>query len=109
MRAVSVPALDGSRGLHITMISSGFAAIGDQEAAPAGAKALGLAADRLAVIAAAVELGPDTPLVLIAERAGVGIASLHRYFPTTAALFAEVSARDVSHAAASGPRDHRAR
>ncbi len=44
-----------------------------------------------AVIAAAVELGPDTPLVLIAERAGVGIASLHRYFPTTAALFAEVS------------------
>lgn len=44
-----------------------------------------------AVIAAAVELGPDTPLVLIAERAGVGVASLHRYFPTTAALFAEVS------------------
>jgi AcrR family transcriptional regulator len=44
-----------------------------------------------AVIAAAIELGPDTPLVLIAERAGVGIASLHRYFPTTAALFAEVS------------------
>jgi AcrR family transcriptional regulator len=43
------------------------------------------------VIAAAIELGPDTPLVLIAERAGVGIASLHRYFPTTAALFAEVS------------------
>jgi AcrR family transcriptional regulator len=44
-----------------------------------------------AVIAAAIELGPDTPLVLIAERAGVGVASLHRYFPTTAALFAEVS------------------
>ncbi len=44
-----------------------------------------------AVVEAAIELGPDTPLVLIAERAGVGIASLHRYFPTTAALFAEVS------------------
>ncbi|MEZ4399164.1 MAG: TetR/AcrR family transcriptional regulator [Kofleriaceae bacterium] len=44
-----------------------------------------------AVVAAAVELGPDATLVLIAERAGVGIASLHRYFPTTAALFAEVS------------------
>ncbi|MBP9203461.1 MAG: TetR/AcrR family transcriptional regulator [Kofleriaceae bacterium] len=45
----------------------------------------------LAVIAAAIELGPDTPLARIAERAGVGLASLHRYFPTTAALFAEVS------------------
>lgn len=44
-----------------------------------------------AVIAAAIELGPDTPLVQIAERAGVGIASLHRYFPTAASLFAEVS------------------
>jgi AcrR family transcriptional regulator len=44
-----------------------------------------------AVIAAAIELGPDTPLARIAERAGVGIASLHRYFPTTASLFAEVS------------------
>jgi AcrR family transcriptional regulator len=42
------------------------------------------------VITAAIELGPDT-LALIAERAGVGIASLHRYFPTSAALFAEVS------------------
>jgi AcrR family transcriptional regulator len=44
-----------------------------------------------AVITAAMELGPDTTLTLIAERAGVGIASLHRYFPTSAALFAEVS------------------
>ncbi len=44
-----------------------------------------------AVIAAAIELGPETPLARIAERAGVGLASLHRYFPTTAALFAEVS------------------
>jgi len=44
-----------------------------------------------AVVGAAIELGPDASLALIAERAGVGIASLHRYFPTTAALFAEVS------------------
>lgn len=44
-----------------------------------------------AVVAAAIELGPDASLVAIAERAGVGVASLHRYFPTTAALFAEVS------------------
>jgi AcrR family transcriptional regulator len=44
-----------------------------------------------AVVAAAIELGPDAPLLLIAERAGVGIASLHRYFPSTASLFAEVS------------------
>ncbi len=44
-----------------------------------------------AVVAAAIELGPDASLAMIAERAGVGVASLHRYFPTTAALFAEVS------------------
>jgi AcrR family transcriptional regulator len=44
-----------------------------------------------AVVGAAIELGPDASLALIAERAGVGVASLHRYFPTTAALFAEVS------------------
>lgn len=44
-----------------------------------------------AVITAAIELGPDAPLAQIAERAGVGVASLHRYFPTSAALFAEVS------------------
>lgn len=43
------------------------------------------------MIVAAIELGPDAPLALIAERAGVGVASLHRYFPTSAALFAEVS------------------
>ena len=43
------------------------------------------------VVAAAIELGPQATLASIAERAGVGAASLHRYFPTTAALFAEVS------------------
>ncbi len=44
-----------------------------------------------AVVAAAIELGPDAALAEIAERAGVGTASLHRYFPTVAAIFAEVS------------------
>ncbi|MBL9024503.1 MAG: TetR/AcrR family transcriptional regulator [Myxococcales bacterium] len=44
-----------------------------------------------AVIGAAIELGPQATLASIAERAGVGTASLHRYFPSTAAIFAEVS------------------
>ena len=44
-----------------------------------------------AVIAAAIELGPQATLAAIAAKAGVGAASLHRYFPTTAAIFAEVS------------------
>lgn len=43
------------------------------------------------VIVAAIELGPNATLSAIAERAGVGVASLHRYFPTVAAVFAEVS------------------
>lgn len=44
-----------------------------------------------AIVSAAIELGPDASLASIAERAGVGRASLHRYFPTTMAIFAEVS------------------
>ena len=44
-----------------------------------------------AILAAAIELGPDASIAAIAERAGVGRASLHRYFPTTMAIFAEVS------------------
>ncbi len=43
-----------------------------------------------AVLDAAVELGPDATLAAIAAHAGVGVASLHRYFPTTGALFAEI-------------------
>jgi AcrR family transcriptional regulator len=45
------------------------------------------------VIEAAIELGADTTLASIAERAGVGSASLHRYFPTMSSIFAEVSRR----------------
>ena len=44
-----------------------------------------------AALAAAVELGPDATLAQVADRAGIGLASLHRYFPTTAAIFAEIS------------------
>ena len=44
-----------------------------------------------AVVTAAIELGPHATLAAIAARAGVGTASLHRYFPSTAAIFAEVS------------------
>lgn len=44
-----------------------------------------------AILAAAIELGPDATLASVAERAGVGKASLHRYFPTVTAIFAEVS------------------
>ncbi|MEZ4404700.1 MAG: TetR/AcrR family transcriptional regulator [Kofleriaceae bacterium] len=44
-----------------------------------------------AIVAAAIELGPDAPMAEIAARAGVGTASLHRYFPTVASIFAEVS------------------
>ena len=44
-----------------------------------------------AVIDAAIELGPDATMAEIADRAGVGAASLHRYFPTTTSIYAEVS------------------
>jgi len=47
-----------------------------------------------AIVAAALELGdPDASVNLIAERAGVGVASVYRYFPTKAAIYAEVSRR----------------
>lgn len=44
-----------------------------------------------AIVAAAIELGPEAPLASVARRAGVGTASLHRYFPTSTALFAEIA------------------
>jgi AcrR family transcriptional regulator len=46
-----------------------------------------------AIIAAALELGAEATLADIAERAGVGSASVHRYFPTLSSIFAEVSRR----------------
>ena len=45
-------------------------------------------------MAATIELGdPDASVNAIAERAGVGIASLYRYFPSKSAIHAEISRR----------------
>ncbi len=47
-----------------------------------------------AIVAAAVDLAdPAVTLQAIAERAGVGVASLHRYFPSKGAIYAEISRR----------------
>lgn len=46
-----------------------------------------------AVLDAVVMLPIGAPLKAIADRAGVGVASLHRYFPTRAAIYAELSRR----------------
>ncbi len=43
-----------------------------------------------ATLTAATELGPSASIERIAKRAGVGAASVYRYFPNKAALFAEV-------------------
>lgn len=67
------------------------------------------------IIAAAIELGPDATLATITDRAGVGSASLHRYFPTLSSIFAEVSRRmfrrllgEIRNALADRDRDLRA-
>ncbi len=45
-----------------------------------------------AIVTAALELGdPDASVNAIAARAGVGVASLYRYFPSKGAVYAEVS------------------
>jgi AcrR family transcriptional regulator len=50
--------------------------------------------NRQRVLAAArtsfAEEGPDVPLDVIAERAGVGAGTVHRHFPTKEALIAAV-------------------
>lgn len=46
-----------------------------------------------AIVAAAIELGADATLATIADRAGVGSASVHRYFPSLSSIFAEVARR----------------
>jgi len=46
------------------------------------------------IIQATLTIGdPDASVNAIAERAGVGIASLYRYFPSKAAILAEISRR----------------
>lgn len=51
--------------------------------------------------AAFTEAGADAPLEDIARRAGVGIGTLYRHFPTREALIAAVYAREVGQLAAS--------
>jgi AcrR family transcriptional regulator len=47
-----------------------------------------------AIVEAAVALGdPDASVNAIAARAGVGVASVYRYFPNKSAIYAEVSRR----------------
>lgn len=47
-----------------------------------------------AIVEATLTIGdPDASVNAIAERAGVGIASLYRYFPSKAAILAEISRR----------------
>lgn len=47
-----------------------------------------------AIVAATIEFAhPDISTNEIAERAGVGVASLYRYFPNRGAIFAEISRR----------------
>jgi AcrR family transcriptional regulator len=47
------------------------------------------------------ELGAEAPLEDIARRAGVGIGTLYRHFPTREALVASVYAREIEQLAAS--------
>ena len=51
--------------------------------------------------AAFTETGADAPLEDIARRAGVGIGTLYRHFPTREALIAAVYAREIEQLAAS--------
>jgi len=53
--------------------------------------------DALLVVAAAqfAERGVETPLEDIARRAGVGIGTLYRHFPSREALIADVYRREV--------------
>jgi AcrR family transcriptional regulator len=47
------------------------------------------------------ELGAEAPLEEVARRAGVGIGTLYRHFPTREALIAAVYAREIGQLAAS--------
>lgn len=47
-----------------------------------------------AIVAAVIAIGdPNVSINTIAERAGVGIASVYRYFPNKSAIYAEISRR----------------
>jgi AcrR family transcriptional regulator len=51
--------------------------------------------------AAFTKLGADAPLEDVARRAGVGIGTLYRHFPTREALIAAVYAREIEQLSAS--------
>lgn len=51
--------------------------------------------------AAFAEMGAEAPLEDVARRAGVGIGTLYRHFPTREALVAAVYAREIQQLAAS--------
>jgi len=47
-----------------------------------------------AIVAAVIAIGdPNVSVNAIAERAGVGVASVYRYFPNKSAIYAEISRR----------------
>ena len=50
-----------------------------------------------AALALFLEQGPDVPLEAIAKRAGVGIGTLYRHFPTREALVEEAYRTEVAH------------
>jgi AcrR family transcriptional regulator len=50
-----------------------------------------------AALALFLEQGPDVPLEAIAKRAGVGIGTLYRHFPTRAVLVEEAYRSEVTH------------
>lgn len=56
-----------------------------------------------AAAAAFVESGVDTPVRAIADRAGVGVATIYRHFPTRADLIVAVYRHQVEACAEAGP------
>jgi AcrR family transcriptional regulator len=81
---------------------------GDSEASGARKPRADAARNREQLIAAAkaafTERGADAPLEDIARRAGVGIGTLYRHFPTRDALMAAVYRREVDQLAAGADR-----
>lgn len=81
----------------------------DSQTRPSGPKTRKPRADSLrnrdllltAAKTAFTELGAQAPLEEIARRAGVGIGTLYRHFPTREALIAAVYAREIEQLAAS--------
>ena len=57
-----------------------------------------------AAAAAFVEAGVDAPVRLVAARAGVGVGTIYRHFPTRADLVVAVYRHQIEACAAAGPR-----